>query len=137
MNMMNRIFAALVIAATLLFAGCPSQTTTTATPAKAATAPTLPTNAIDATDANAFRIIADAYAFLNPIQQAVKAGTMVLSAGQKTALNDVITAYDTAYTLGMAYHGGVSTDAAGLTAATNALSTKLTTASSQIVAPTN
>jgi hypothetical protein len=133
---MKKVFTVLIIGTLLLLAGCAVKSTVSTTGIPTA-APTLPTNSIDSVDANSFRVIADAYAFLQPIQQAVKAGTMTLSAGQKAALNDVITAYNTAYTLGIAYHSKVLTDATVLTAATNALSLKLTTASTQIVAPTN
>lgn len=126
---MKKVTYALIILATLVcFAGCAGQKTTTTV---SGTAPTLPANARDATDANAFRVIADAYAFLNSISNS----QITLTAAQKTVFNDVVVAYNTAYTLGLAYHAGASSDAAGLTAATNNLSTQLTSASTQIVVP--
>jgi hypothetical protein len=98
----------------------------------------LANGACDPVDVQAFRIIADAWAFLGKIRSAQAGGTMTpLNASQKSIFNDVVLAYNTAYTLGVAYHGGASSDAAGLTAATNNLSTKLTTASTQIVAPSS
>lgn len=122
--------ATLLIIVALLFVGCAVKTSTTT---NVPPAPTLPTGARDSADANAFRVIADAYAFISSVRNSVTAGSLSLTATQKTVFNDVVLAYNTAYALGQAYHAGASSDSAGLAAATNSLSTKLTTASTQIV----
>ena len=93
--------------------------------------PNLPTNARDTADANAFRVIADAWAFLSSVNTSVTSGKLTLTPQQKTLYNDTVAAYNTAYAIGLAYHNG-SGSQANLTTATSALQTKLTAASSQI-----
>ena len=107
-----------------LVAGCASNP-------KAVTTP-LPTNARDSADANAFRVIADAHAFLQSVENSVTAGKLSMTPAQKTLFNDTVAAYNTAYAVGIAYHNGTNTNATTLNAATATLQTQLQAASSQI-----
>lgn len=117
----NRKTAALLAWVTLLaLMAC------TANP-KPVTSP-LPTGARDTADANAFRIIADAHAFLQSIENSVNAKTLTLNAAQKQAFNDTVIAYNSAYAAGMLYHNGTNTNPTDLNNATANLSTKLTAA---------
>jgi PBP1b-binding outer membrane lipoprotein LpoB len=122
---MKKLLFVLMLAACLILAGCAAKTTTSTT--------TLPAGAINTTDASAYRVLSDAKAFLSSIQSSTAAGTLTLTAAQKTVVNNLITASNTADQLWEAYHAGASTDAAGLTTAVNNLNSALATAQAQIV----
>lgn len=124
--------AALLLGAILalgLVVGCSANPKPVTTP--------LPTSARDQVDANAFRIIADAHALLKSIQDSVTAGKLTLTPAQKGVFNKASAAYNVAYTLGMAYHNGTSTDATALNNATSNLQTQVQAASAQITVPTS
>jgi hypothetical protein len=76
------IYVAVAVLVIVFFAGCAAQKTTTTSVRR--TAPTLPTNARDAADANVFRVIADAYAFLNSVRKS----QITMTASQKTDMAD-------------------------------------------------
>lgn len=117
-----------IMFAVILIWGCANHQMATVPPTSP---PTLPTNARDAADANAFRVIADAYAFLSSVNTSVTSGHLTLTATQKTLFNDTIASYNAAYAIGLAYHNGSSSQTT-LTAATTSLQTKLQQASAQI-----
>jgi outer membrane murein-binding lipoprotein Lpp len=95
---------------------------------------TLPTGANSVADAQTYRVLSDAQAFLNSIRTSVTAGTISLTATQKTAFNDVATSYNAAEALWQTCHaGGCSAQQqTQLTTQVNTLNAQLTTAQKAI-----
>lgn len=95
---------------------------------------TLPAGATSAADATSYRVLADAQAFLNSIQDSVKQGKLTLSPAQKTAYNDVTVSYNAAEATWQLCHAGgcSSQQQQNLADQTNQLNVKLTTAQKAI-----
>ena len=108
--------SAVLLCVPLILAGCKTTTGTT---------PPLAPGYQNSADQQMGQILAGAHAFYQQIQQDSAAGTVALSAGEKTALNDLGTAINYAQTAYLAYHNGQGTQAAAQ-AAVDAVSAKQT-----------
>jgi hypothetical protein len=106
--------ALLVIALCLPMTACTPSTTNPAT---------LAPGYQNAADQQMGEILAGAHSFYSSIQQQSTAGTLTLSATQKTAFNDFGVSLNAAQTVYLAYHAGTATQAAAQTAV-NTVQTK-------------
>lgn len=98
---------ALLLCVPLVFAaGCPSSTATTpATPA------VLAPGYINSADQQMGELLAGARSFYTTIQQESLAGTLTLTATEKTAFNALGVSINAASTVYVAYHQGTATEA--------------------------
>jgi hypothetical protein len=113
---MKKQIAILALCLPLMFAGCRTVSTTQ---------PLAP-GYMNSADQTMGQTLAASHAFYQSIQQDSAAGKIVLSAQEKTALNDFAVALNVAQTAYLAYHGGTVTQAQAQ-AAVNSSTAKQTT----------